>query len=101
MPPKPVPTPPLINRIIVGTLAVIAGIWVIKDAGKDFQFIKFEPHSEEEIERRKRDNVPMTMTHTDQRTLDYTPEAKERLKKLIEEKNHENQEKGQLEKDDN
>lgn len=89
MPGKPVPTPPLINRIIVGTIAVIAGIWVIKDAGKDFQFIKFEPHSPEEIQRRKDENIGMTMRLTDSRTLDYTPEAKARLKKLIEEKNRE------------
>lgn len=89
MPGKPMPTPPLINRIIVGTIAVIAGIWVIKDAGKDFQFIKFEPHSPEEIQRRKDENIGMTMRLTDSRTLDYTPEAKARLKKLIEEKNRE------------
>lgn len=75
----------MINRIIVGTLATIAGIYVMFDAGKDFQYIKFEPHLPEEIERRKREKVGFSMKSLDTRTLEYTPEAKERLKKLIEE----------------
>lgn len=86
MPPKPVPTPPFIQRVVVGTLAVIAGAYVLKDAGKDFEFIKFEPHTAEEIERRKKEGVRMSMKSLETRTLDYTPEAKERLRKLIEEK---------------
>lgn len=80
------PTPPFKHRLIVGTLAIIAGAWVIKDAGKDFEFIKFEPHSTEEVERRKREHVKTTFKALETRTLEYTPEAKERLRKLIEEK---------------
>lgn len=75
----------MINRIIVGTLATIAGIYVMFDAGKDFQYIKFEPHLAEEIERRKREKIGFSMKSLETRTLEYTPEAKERLKKLIEE----------------
>ncbi|ODV81594.1 uncharacterized protein CANTADRAFT_44412 [Suhomyces tanzawaensis NRRL Y-17324] len=82
---KPRPTPPFINRLIVGTIATIAGIYVIKDAGKDFEWIKFEPHSPDEIERRRKEGVGMKMKTLETRTLDYTPEAKERLKKLVEE----------------
>lgn len=86
MPQKIPPTPPLIHRVIVGTVALIAGTWLLLDAGKDFEYIKFEPHSQEEIERRKKENVGIQIKHLESRTLDYTPEAKERLRKLIEEK---------------
>lgn len=77
----------MIHKIIVGTLATIAGIYVMFDAGKDFEYIKFEPHLPEEIERRKRENIGLSMKSLDTRTLEYTPEAKARLKKLIEEEN--------------
>ncbi|ODV64781.1 hypothetical protein HYPBUDRAFT_154128 [Hyphopichia burtonii NRRL Y-1933] len=83
----PPPTPPFWQRVVVGTLATIAGVYVMWDTGRDFEFVKFTPHLEEEIERRKRESIGMSMRHTDTRTLDYTPEAKERLKKLVEEKN--------------
>lgn len=86
MPPKVVPTPPFFQRVVVGTLAVLAGAYVLKDAGKDLEFVKFEPHTPEEIERRKRDGVHMTMKTLETRSLNYTPEAQERLRKLIEEK---------------
>ena len=86
MPPKVVPTPPFLQRVVVGTLAVLAGAYVLKDAGKDLEFVKFEPHTPEEIERRKRDGVHMTMKTLETRSLNYTPEAQERLRKLIEEK---------------
>ncbi|CAN3359336.1 hypothetical protein DICA3_D03180 [Diutina catenulata] len=78
------PTPPMTHRIVVGTIAVLAGIWLVKDAGKDFQWVKFTPHSPEEVERRKRENVPMSMSMTEERTLEYTTEARERLRKLVE-----------------
>lgn len=42
MPPKVVPTPPFFQRVVVGTLAVLAGAYVLKDAGKDLEFVKFE-----------------------------------------------------------
>jgi hypothetical protein len=93
--PSGTPTPPLINRIIVGTIAVIAGLYVIKDAGKDFEFIKFEPHSPEEVERRKREHVKFSMKTLETRTLEYTPEAKERLRKLVEDQNGEKADSGE------
>lgn len=76
-------SPPFAHRVVVGTLAVLAGAYVVYDTGKDFQFVKFEPHSEEEIARRKRDNVPMLMKHLETCTLDYTAEAKEKYKKAL------------------
>lgn len=79
------PTPPFSHRLVVGTLAVFAGIWAFWDAGKDFEFVKFEPHTPEEIERRRREKVGLSIKHLDTRTLDYTPEAKERMHKLIQE----------------
>lgn len=74
------------QRVIVGTLAVLAGIWLIKDSSKDFAWVKYTPHSDDEVERRKRDNVPLSMKMSDERTLEYTPEAQDRLLKLVEEK---------------
>lgn len=82
------PTPPITHRIVVGTLAVLAGAYVVYDTSRDFAFIKFEPHSAEELEKRKKqfeldgkDNWKMTTLEV--RTLDYTPEAKERLQELL------------------
>ncbi|KAK6458771.1 uncharacterized protein RJT20DRAFT_8824 [Scheffersomyces xylosifermentans] len=85
MPPKLSPTPPFKNRLIVGTIAILAGAYVIKDAGKDFEFIKYEPHSPEEVEKRRQEKFKTTFKALETRTLNYTPEAKERLKKLVEE----------------
>lgn len=80
------PSPPFLHKLIVGTVATVAGIYVMLDAGKDFEYVRFEPHSKEEMERRKREGVGMSMKTADTMTLDYTPEAKERLRRLIEEK---------------
>ncbi|EMG46301.1 hypothetical protein SBY92_002487 [Candida maltosa Xu316] len=74
---------PMSHKLIVGTIAVIAGGYVAYKTGSDFQFVKFVPHSPEEIERRKRENVGLKMTVTDETTLDLTPEAKERIRKRI------------------
>lgn len=89
--PKLPPQPPLKGRVIVATIAVLLGGYVTYDAGKDFQFIKFEPHSAEEIERRKKEKVGLSIKHLETRTLDYTDEAKARMKQLIEEKNEKNE----------
>lgn len=78
------PSSPMSHKIIVGTLAVGIGIYAFMKAGSDFQFVKFEPRLPEEVERRKRDKIGMSMTQLDQRTLDYTPEAKERIRKSME-----------------
>lgn len=88
--PQP-PSPLTLQRFIVGAIALAAGTYVVYDTGRDFQFIKYEPFSKEEVERRKQEGKKFSMTTTNTRTLDYTPEAKERLKKLIEEKNEENE----------
>lgn len=79
------PLPPMIGRIIVATIATLLGGYVVYDTGKDFQFIKFEPHSPEEIERRKREKIGLQIKQLETRTLEYTPEAKQRLSKLVEE----------------
>lgn len=76
--------PPISHRIVVATLATLAGAYVVKDAGKDFEFVKFTPHSEEEVERRKKENIGLTFRQLDTRTLEYTPEAKKRLSELAE-----------------
>lgn len=73
------PSAPFKHKLIVGTLAIIVGCVAFWKAGKDFQFIKFEPHLREEVERRKRENIGMTMKSLETRTLEYTPEAKKRL----------------------
>lgn len=81
------PSPPFSHRLMVGTIALAAGMYLLMDAGKDFEYIKFTPHSPEEIERRKREHVGLQIKQLDTRTLDYTPEAKERLRGLVEQKN--------------
>lgn len=80
------PSSPISHKIVVGTLAVCAGMVAFWQVGKDFQFVKFEPRLEEEIERRKREKIGISIQHLDTRTLDYTPEAKERLRRGLEEK---------------
>lgn len=86
MPPKVPPTPPFSHRFIVGTLALMAGAYVLLDAGRDFEYIKFTPHSPDEIERRKREHLGLQIKQLDTRTLEYTPEAKARLDGLMNEK---------------
>lgn len=87
-------SPPLLHRIIVGTVAVFAGGWVLWDTGKDFEFVKYTPHTPEEIERRKKDHQGLLIKHLETCTLDYTPEAKARLAKMVREK-EEDKEKGE------
>ncbi|KAF6068984.1 hypothetical protein FOB64_003621 [Candida albicans] len=54
----------------------------------DFQFVKYTPHSPEEIERRKRENqTGISMKMSEELTLDLKPEAKQRIQKLLDEKN--------------
>lgn len=79
------PQPSFVSRAIVATIALFVGGYAAYDFGKDFEFVKFEPHSPEEVERRKREHIGLTMKQLETRTLDYTPEAKARLKKLVEE----------------
>ena len=78
--------PSTFSRFVVATIATILGGYVVYDAGKDFEFVKFEPHSPEEVERRKREKIGISMKQLETSTLDYTPEAKERLRRLMEEK---------------
>lgn len=82
--------PPFSHRLVVGTFAVFAGAYVVWRTGKDFEFVKFEPYSEEEVERRKREKVPFSIRQLDSRTLDYTPEAKKRLKEYLAQQSNDN-----------
>lgn len=79
------PSPPFSHKVVVSTIAVFAGIYAFLRAGRDFQFIKYTPHLPEEVERRKKERIGLQMRHTDSRTLEYTPEAKERIRKGLEE----------------
>ncbi|CAH6721236.1 hypothetical protein CLIB1444_05S06590 [[Candida] jaroonii] len=83
------PEPPLVGRIIVATLATFIGAYVAYDFGKDFEFVKFTPHSKEEIERRKRENIPLKMKSLDTMTLELKPEVKERMRALKEQESKE------------
>ncbi|EER30819.1 predicted protein [Candida tropicalis MYA-3404] len=73
---------PMINRFIVGTFAILLGGYVTYKSGSDFQFMKFTPHSPEEIERRKRENIGFSVKFTEDMTLDLTPEAKLKYEKM-------------------
>lgn len=75
------PSSPISHKIAVGTIAVFAGVYAFWQTGKDFQFIKYEPRSQEEIEQRKKEGLGFEIKHLESRTLDYTPEAKQRMKK--------------------
>lgn len=79
------PQPSTFSRFVVATIATVLGGYVVYDTGKDFEFIKFQPHSPEEIERRKKENIGLSMKQLETSTLEYTPEAKERFRKLVEE----------------
>lgn len=79
---------PMSHKIIVGTIAILLGGYVTYKAGSDFQFVKYTPHSPEEIERRKRENqTGISMKMSEELTLDLKPEAKQRIQKLLDEKN--------------
>lgn len=72
------------HKFVVGTIAIFLGGYVTYKAGSDFQFVKFEPHSPEEVARRKREKIPTRMEVLESATLDLTPEAKERIgRKLL------------------
>lgn len=72
------------HKFVVGTIAILLGGYVTYKAGSDFQFVKFEPHSPEEVARRKREKIPTRMEVLESATLDLTPEAKERIgRKLL------------------
>lgn len=74
---------PLSHKVVVSTLAIAVGIFGFWLTAKDFQFIKYEPRSPEEVEIRKRENIGLQIKHLETRTLDYTPEAKARIAKKI------------------
>lgn len=84
--PKLPPSSPFSHKVVSGTLATLAGALLFWKTGSDFEFVKFQPHLAEEVERRKRENIGTSIKHLDTRTLDYTPEAKARLAKGFEEK---------------
>lgn len=74
-----------IMRTIAGLVATALGAYVVMDTGKDLEFVKYTPHSPQEVERRKKENVGMSLKQLETCTLDYKPEAKERLKRLMQE----------------
>lgn len=78
-------TVPMAHKLIGGTLATVIGGWAFWKAGRDFEFIKFEPRSPEEIEKLKEQGFHLLMKQGDSRNLDYTPEAKERLRQSMKE----------------
>lgn len=88
------PSSPISHKIIVGTIAVVAGAYAFWQTGRDFQFIKYEPRSAEEIEERKKEGLGFQIKHLETRTLDYTPEAKQRMKHEFEKWSSEQKEKG-------
>ncbi|QWU87446.1 hypothetical protein CA3LBN_001711 [Candidozyma haemuli] len=73
MPPnsKLPPSSPISHKIVV--------------VGKDFQFVKFEPRSPEEIEKRRKEGTGLEIRSLETRSLEYTDEAKARLKRKFEE----------------
>lgn len=73
---------PFSHRVIVSTLAVLIGSYVVYDNSRDLQLVSYKPFSEEEVARRKREGASMTMKTLDSCTLDYTPEAKEKFRKM-------------------
>lgn len=77
---------PFSHKLVVSTVAIFIGMYAFHSVGKDFEFVKFTPHLPEEVERRRRENIGLQMRHTDSRTLEYTPEAKERILRGLEEK---------------
>lgn len=83
------PSSPISHKIFVGTIAVCAGMYAFWQVGKDYEFVKFEPHLKEEVERRRREKVGISIQHLDTRTLDYTPEAKDRLRREFQKLNEE------------
>lgn len=87
------PSSPISHKIAVGTVAVFAGVYAFWQTGKDFQFIKYVPRTEEEIEKRKKEGLGFKIKHLETRTLDYTPEAKQRMKQEFDEWNAEKENK--------
>ncbi|GEQ66481.1 hypothetical protein JCM33374_g144 [Metschnikowia sp. JCM 33374] len=79
---------PFSHKVVVSTLAICVGIFGFWQTAKDFQFIKYEPRSPEEVEMRRRENIGLQIKHLETRTLDYTPEAKARLSKKLAEHKH-------------
>ncbi|PVH14380.1 uncharacterized protein CXQ87_002513 [Candidozyma duobushaemuli] len=79
------PSSPISHKIVVGTLATLIGAWAFWQVGKDFQFVKFEPRSPEEIEKRRKEGTGLEIRSLETRSLEYTDEAKARLKRKFEE----------------
>lgn len=77
------------HKVVVGTLATILGAYAFWQVGKDFQFVKFEPRLPEEIERRRKEGTGLEMRSLETRSLEYTDEAKARLRQKFEEKEKE------------
>ncbi|CAI5759987.1 unnamed protein product [Candida verbasci] len=78
---------PMSHKIIVGLIATFLGGYVTYKTGSDFEFVKFEPRREEEIEKLKKDGKnPFEVKFLDQVSLNLKPEAEARiLKKMKEE----------------
>lgn len=75
------PSGPLaILKFLVASAAIGLGIYACWDALRDFQLVTYTPCSEEEVLQRKKENRGIKITHLDTRTLELTPEAKEKLR---------------------
>ena len=79
------PSSPMSHKVVVGTLATVVGAYAFWQVGRDFQFVKFEPRSPEEIEKRRKEGVGLEIRSLETRLLEYTPEAKARMRAKFEE----------------
>ena len=78
--------PPTWHRVLVATVAVALGVWTTKEFLRNYLFVTYTPFSEEEVERRQQENLKWKVKTLDTCTLEYTPEAKETLRQLVEAK---------------
>lgn len=84
---------PLAHRIVVSTLAGMAGTYLVYHLSRDFEFVRYEPFLEEEVERRKRAGTGLTMRTLNECTLDLKPEAKDKFRAMQRIKNEQEQDK--------
>lgn len=85
------PSSPISHKIVVSTIATVIGCYAFWQVAKDFQLVKFEPRLEEDVQKRKKEGLGIEMHQLDTRTLDYTPEAKKRLRARMTENNQKTQ----------
>lgn len=85
------PSSPISHKFVVSTIAVAIGSYAFWQIAKDFQLVKFEPRLEEDVQKRKKEGLGIEMHQLDTRTLDYTPEAKKRLRARMAENNQKTQ----------